>query len=153
MKYLDQEKNDNFYIDNEGWLRNINQPNEFLEKCEHTPAPISYYFNLFDLKQFKTGVLVKKTDFSSQKFIFYANNGEKLFSIARNKRNNPGFMEMDAYVCESGILVATQNSITGREYLYKFYDGWTNWSDDFEKLKRMVDFRDNFKKNNTERNQ
>lgn len=144
MKYLDQEKNDNFYIDNEGWLRNINQPNEFLEKCEHTPAPISYYFNLFDLKQFKTGVLVKKTDFSSQKFIFYANNGEKLFSIARNKRDNPGFMEMDAYVCDTGILVAISTLIKGvqeREYIYKYYDQRCIKTKDFDTLKMSVEKR------------
>lgn len=153
MEYLGQEKNNNFYVDKDRWLRNINLPNEFLERYEPTSAPISYYFNLCDLKQYKTGVLVKKSDFSSQKFTFYTNDGKILLNIERNKRDNPGFMDMDAYVCESGILVAIQNSITGREYLYKFYEGWMNWSDDFEKLKRMVDFRDNFKKNNTERNQ
>lgn len=145
MRYLDQEKNNNFYIDNEGWLRNINQPNDFLEKCEHTPAPISYYFNLFDLKQYKTGVLVKKTDFSSQKFIFYANNGEKLFSIARNKRNNPGFMEMDAYVCDTGILVAISTLIKGvqeREYIYKYYyDQRCIKTKDFDTLKMSVEKR------------
>lgn len=97
--------------------------------------------------------MVHQRDFSKQRVVFYSNNGDKIFDISRNKRDNKGFVEMDAYVCESGILVATQNSITGREYLYKFYDGWTNWSDDFEQLKRMVDFHDNFKKNNTERNQ
>ena len=152
MKYLDQEKNDNFYIDKNNMLHNINKKQP-LEYCEPTPGAMQDLICLCECKEYKNGVLVHQRDFSKQRVVFYSNNGDKIFDISRNKRDNKGFVEMDAYVCESGILVATQNSITGREYLYKFYDGWTNWSDDFEKLKRMVDFRDNFKKYNTERNQ
>lgn len=144
MEYLGQEKNDNFYVDKDRWLRNINLPNEFLERYEPTPAPISYYFNLCDLKQYKTGVLVKKSNFSSQKFTFYTNDGKILLNIERNKRDNPGFMDMDAYVCDSGVLIAISTLVKGvqeREYIYKFYDKRCIRSKDFDALKMSVEKR------------
>lgn len=70
MEYLGQEKNNNFYVDKDRWLRNVNLPNEFLERYEPTPAPISYYFNLCDLKQYKTGVWSKKAIFLHKNSLF-----------------------------------------------------------------------------------
>lgn len=150
MEYLNQEKNNNFYIDKNNMLHNINK-NQTLEFCVPTPAAMQDLICLCDCKEYKSGVLVHQRDFSKQRVVFYSNCGDKILDISRNKRDNKGFVEIDAYVCESGILVAIQNSITGREYLYKFYEGLSLWSDDFEKLKRIVDLRDDFKKNNSER--
>lgn len=152
MKYLGQEKNDNFHIDENHFLHNKNK-SKSLEFCEPTPWAMQDLICLCDCKEYKTGVLVHHRDFSKQRVVFYSNNGDKLLDISRNKRDDKGFVEMDAYVCESGVLVAIQNSITGREFLYKFNSGWSYWSDDFEKLKRVVDFHDSTKKNGQEKNQ
>lgn len=150
MEFLSQEKNDNFYIDKNNMLHNINKK-QALEFCKPTPAAMQDLISLCDCKEYKNGVLVHQRDFSKQRVVFYSNEGDKILDISRNKRDDKGFVEIDAYVCAGGILVAIQNSIKGREYLYKFYDSVSLWSDDFEKLKRAVDFREDFKKNNAER--
>lgn len=52
MKYLDQEKNDNFYIDKNNMLHNINKKQP-LEYCEPTPGAMQDLICLCECKEYK----------------------------------------------------------------------------------------------------
>lgn len=136
MKFLTQSKNKHFYYSGKDCLFNGNR-----ESCIMYIPEEHGYGKESGAEFYPSGALMTVKD-STHIFLFYMlNSGEKLFEIKANDLNEMEntIYDINAYPCETGVLVGYQYFDKTYKFEYYTYLGGVFTSYDINELKQKVE--------------